>query len=628
MKFLILFFFALIAPLSGYAQVKDVVTGKYTPGFLSYPNFVKNPNCFANTRNISVSGSGAVARTTTLPLENLASCSVSGATSGDKITFDASLMDPALRGQNCEARVTYQGVATKWKFYVSINGSAFSREVQLEDTGTYPGTSDSSSKTVVLSYPCGDLSAAAKPVFEATASTPLTFKVTSIHLGANSGIQNISPVGPWTTGTCTSTWTTNTTTTCKYRQVGDSAEIEFANTMTGAPNAASLTFTMPAGLTIDTSKLAVNTQQRIGVGTFIRGTYIDLFPMISSSTVIQMFYTDVASTFPQYVAVNNTIPSAPASGNVLTARITVPIVQFHSSSSVYSSSNADTDWAACNFSTLAWQGLGTVTNNSVECRRQGPDLLMRGTLTVGATSGSQAQIPLPLWNGSTLTSSKSATAGRIERGVATLNSTKDFVAILSSGASYFTVGIIEYATAQSPFTSQNGNAIFVSGEFVVLDNLRIPITGWTQSNSTISSFAGHYYNSSAVLNEGEAGRNTIQSGTWTPVNAGTNTSVTAVTFGTGKYLRVGNMVHFSGYLQHNVSSVNNWGYSMTLPSFVTTNFVNGEDCSGTIIGSNAGSGGIRAGVVFAETNRIRFSSGVSDTGGVVGLWYHAVCLLR
>src|SRR5690606_19985154 len=85
------------------------------------------------------------------------------------------------------------------------------------------------------------------------------------------------------------------------------------------------------------------------------------------------------NAIPNFVTTSNTTPFTWGSGDYGSVSISVPVTQFANSTTSYIGRNADTDWAACTFSTLAWQGLGTVTNN-LECRKQGSDLLIRGSL--------------------------------------------------------------------------------------------------------------------------------------------------------------------------------------------------------------------------------------------------------
>ena len=160
--------------------------------------------------------------------------------------------------------------------------------------------------------------------------------------------------------------------------------------------------------------------------------------------------------------------------------------------SVYSSTNADTDWAACNFSTLAWQGLGTVTNTLL-CKRQGGDLLISGRINTGTATASIVQIPLPLWNGSQLTSANSSKintpfhfGGRIARNQVTQN---DYSALLLTSSTVFNIGVYN-ASGANPYTALAGTSVVSSADLLWLENIRIPINGWDNSNIIIGQFNG------------------------------------------------------------------------------------------------------------------------------------------
>jgi len=159
--------------------------------------------------------------------------------------------------------------------------------------------------------------------------------------------------------------------------------------------------------------------------------------------------------------------------------------------SSYSSTNADTDWQACKFSTLAWQGLGTVTNN-LECKRQGSDLLMRGTITLGTVSNLEARIPLPTWNGIQLLNSKTGYYGNFTTTNATLNRPKNFTTFsVSSGLNYMNVGIAEYAIGSGGAAALLGNTYFSNNDLLIpLGQIRIPIQFWENSNVIIGQFNG------------------------------------------------------------------------------------------------------------------------------------------
>jgi hypothetical protein len=219
-------------------------------------------------------------------------------------------------------------------------------------------------------------------------------------------------------------------------------------------------------------------------------------PIMASNSVNTRIGTSVSCSFTYSASGNRTFEvfggatAGPLNifNDQISPRISIKfILEYFGSGSTYTSTNADTDWAACNFSTLAWQGLGTVTSN-LQCKRQGSDLLMKGSLSLGPVSGVEARIPLPVWNGQSLiTSSVPAAnvAGRIARQALTNN---DYSALVVSGQAYLNVSIYNNATA-GPLVAQNGTT-FATGDTISLETLRIPIAGWQNSNIIIGQFNG------------------------------------------------------------------------------------------------------------------------------------------
>lgn len=143
------------------------------------------------------------------------------------------------------------------------------------------------------------------------------------------------------------------------------------------------------------------------------------------------------------------------------------------------------DWADCDFSTLAWQGLGTVTSEDLKCKRDAGDLIISGKVVTGTVAASEIQILLPTWGGVQLVTASSSKissphgGGRIIRG-ASGSSANDMITLPIAGLSYFKVSIT--GTTTSPITAQNGSALFGTGENIVFDNVRIPINGWSAAN--------------------------------------------------------------------------------------------------------------------------------------------------
>lgn len=162
-------------------------------------------------------------------------------------------------------------------------------------------------------------------------------------------------------------------------------------------------------------------------------------------------------------------------------------------SSVYSSTNADTDWASCGHTTSDFTGFGTVTNIETHCKREGSDLLMRGKFTSGVSTAVIARLNLKL-AGTSLTSASSSiipsaqVAGLYVRGVSSAGNKGGATFI---DASLGHIGFGHSATfgniAVNGNGFNNGDTIAANGEQVVF-TARIPISGWTNSNIIIGSF--------------------------------------------------------------------------------------------------------------------------------------------
>jgi hypothetical protein len=158
-------------------------------------------------------------------------------------------------------------------------------------------------------------------------------------------IPNASIITPWTAGACTSSHTTNTITTCKYRQIGDSIQIAFKNTYTGVPNAANLTFTLPNSWVMDTSKmLSATTQTKLGEA-FISDTGVNTYPQVAyystSSSILIVQSTTASGTNPVNLtngnAVTATSPVNLNSTDFVETNIFVPIANLAGSTQVFAS---------------------------------------------------------------------------------------------------------------------------------------------------------------------------------------------------------------------------------------------------------------------------------------------------
>jgi hypothetical protein len=468
---------------ASFAQIQNVVPGKYTPGFYTTPNFVKNPNCFANNRNISVSGTGTVSRTTTTPLEASASCSIAGASSGDRITFDTNTFDKSLRGQNCELRIVYQGDASKWQLYARSGSTAVSQVKALTNTfNTALGDYDSA--TASIPYSCGDLTSATVPAIEATASSPATFKVTAAYIGLLiNGAQQVNNISAWQSYTPTITgFGTATNIEFQWRQVGENVEIRGKFT-SGTTTATEARVSLPNSYTsAGTSKIP--SLQAIGK-LFYSGTGTGFeYSVLTEPSVGYVTFGSQDSARSALTKANASVLGV--SGNAFALFASVPVSNLGASASIYTASNADTDWAACTPS--GHQGFGASPTYDLQCKRNGGDLLIMGKVTATSSTAVEARINFPMWNGAQLTSKGTSVIPTIRKaGEATLSAVGDQAptVLIEPSVSYMTFGF--QGASAAGLTKQTASNWIGTGTVTFSLNARIPIEGWQNSNVMIAS---------------------------------------------------------------------------------------------------------------------------------------------
>lgn len=164
---------AMVLALPAHGQVRDVVSGLYAP---TLDNYIKNSDCFANTRDITVTGSGTITRTTSTPLRGVASCSIDSNVLGDDIIFATRTFDRNMYGKDCEASFDYTGDASSYNFYPVQNSVALAPAQTLANAGT-------NSFQGRVFFPCGDGTHATTLVFEANAGGAPAVKIGNVKMG-------------------------------------------------------------------------------------------------------------------------------------------------------------------------------------------------------------------------------------------------------------------------------------------------------------------------------------------------------------------------------------------------------------------------------------------------------------
>lgn len=328
-----------------------------------------------------------------------------------------------------------------------------------------------------------------------------TVYVDDCFVGAVDLKQDINNIGPWTTFTPTGTWTANTTYTGKYRQVGENLEVQYYWATSGAPTSGTNTLNLPSGFTIDTSKIpnpSPTAYTVIGSDCSVVDLGVMAYTcqaLYSTTTSFYMTPINAASTNSTNTgAITNAIPFTWGSTDSGYVSIKVPVTQFAGSTSVYTSNNADTNWASCGLTGSAFTGFGSsVPTPSLQCKREGSDLLMKGTFTAGTTpTAVEARMALPLWQGVQLVSANSSVIPSLQitgKGNINTNSATFFSGIstlIEPSVSYMTFGL--EASSGNGITKANGSAVWGSGNLTSII-VRIPIEGWNNSNIIIGSFS-------------------------------------------------------------------------------------------------------------------------------------------
>ncbi len=144
------------------------------------------------------------------------------------------------------------------------------------------------------------------------------------------------------TWTPTGAWSTNSTYTGQWKRIGDQMTAWVHIALAGAPTAASLTINLPAGYTIDTTKLAAvhaGIAPAIGIGSGLSaGTAKSFSVQYNSTTTVSVNYD--SSITATITAVNATSPATFANGDYVDVTFTVPIAGWSSNS--VQSSDSDT----------------------------------------------------------------------------------------------------------------------------------------------------------------------------------------------------------------------------------------------------------------------------------------------
>lgn len=145
---------------------------------------------------------------------------------------------------------------------------------------------------------------------------------------------------PWQAYTPTGTWTTNTSYEGFWRRVGDSMEIDVQVNLTGAPDAVALNVEIPAGYTVDFTKLpsfGLGAFSSLGTAQIVSGSGSSFggWAHITTPTSFGVVAIPTSSAAQHGAApVTDTNPAVFANADYVSILVKVPIVGFGSMATI------------------------------------------------------------------------------------------------------------------------------------------------------------------------------------------------------------------------------------------------------------------------------------------------------
>ena len=405
--------------------------------------------------------------------------------------------------------------------------------------------------------------------FTETSGVAVNLDATNIIVGP--GIQpQGAVVGEWQTFTPTGSWTSNVTYTGYKRRVGSSIECVVKAIMTGAPSpGVGLRFTIPDGLTINTSALAPDAvNMPMGDAVILdagSARYIGYMRYSSSSPTT----TVEAYTSPD-VTVSTTSPMTWATNDVIICRFTAPIAEWAGSGTVNLAQN-DVEYAS---TSGAWTGDSSAT-------QYGPSgQIMSGALTVAVTK-------TVTW----LTPVQPTDTVEVQL---SLDGTTWFRAESRAPIHLAAAGAIDSSAGVRINGSSGTTTSIQFARYQLMANDDSPVVDWVNTmywrcikykSGSPCGFGLASTTSSGLVNPYTEGSGVVYTGTYTPTVSGASNCAVTPTLAT--YVRVGKVVQVMGYAQVDVVAANaSTEFFITLP--IASNLALATDLNGVSSHGQAG----------------------------------------
>jgi hypothetical protein len=286
-------------------------------------NYVKNPSAVYNVSGITLSSATGTRDTDTADkLDGKASWLCDSSSQNGYCEWDSNTIQEGDKTGNCEAKAQFKGDASLYKLQIHDGSNV------LASSSVLPNVTDWTS--VSVNYPCGTTRKVR--LTQTESGTGAAVNIGRVYWGqaTNLGVANQSQ--SCQTVTMTSSWVTNTTVTAIECRAADRAFYRVkAAVAGGAPTAATLTFTLPSGRVIDTTKL-IGTAAAISPlgdgrandsGSNIYGVGV----AYSNSTTVTLRSVQAGTTYVDFnAALTNSAPFSFNDGDSVEAQFEVPIV--------------------------------------------------------------------------------------------------------------------------------------------------------------------------------------------------------------------------------------------------------------------------------------------------------------
>ena len=381
-------------------------------------------------------------------------------------------------------------------------------------------------------------------------------------------------VGEWISYTPTGPWLTNATYTGKYRRVGDTMECQVRIALTGAPTAATLNVSLPAGFTIDTTKMntATSLYQPIGrCHIFDDSASIGINGVVlyGSTTVVNPCWEDDTATGSRDFRIDQLNPITFANLDKIDMTFTVPIAEWSGNGTVNIANGNDVEFAYNS----------TVTDASdTTAFAYGPAGVQFATFTA-PNKTKRVRFPTPIQPSDHIVFEYTTDSGAtwLQLGQA------------GTVSSFFQAAGTEYGVAIGPVNSTDMGVEFTpyrsvnSTTWGSAGNLWSGISNSAQYKWRLKKIKGGLAvgfglastNSSGLVNPYTEGSGVVYSGSYTPTLT-TGTNVASLSGASFKYMRVGKIVHVVGQIStvETTASNTNSEFYVSLP--IASNLAAGD----------------------------------------------------